>query len=101
MSEQGFGVQEFFFREPTPDIKRCYLPYFLYSLQYTISTLKNWSRIRAKMLAPAPAQYPGSGRLQLRNTVSELRATYCALNTEPTEKALVRHIVDKRHFSSR
>ena len=26
-----------------------------------------WSRSRAKVTAPAPAKYPGSGRLRLRN----------------------------------
>ena len=29
-----------------------------------------WSRSRAKVTAPAPAKYPGSGRLRLRKSVS-------------------------------
>ena len=30
-----------------------------------------WSRSRAKVTAPAPAKYPGSGRLRLRNPASK------------------------------
>ena len=32
-----------------------------------LTNFLRWSRSRAKVMAPAPAKYPGSGRLQLRN----------------------------------
>ena len=50
-----------------------------YNLRELLNKYLRWSRSRAKVTAPAPAKYPGSGRLRLRNPVysNEIFLDFC------------------------